>query len=81
MKPITIILLSIVCLLIGHIVGYFVRRREEKPGKISLFVDKDKITMFKEALIGVEYNGTLVEECEIRGIDPKLFEDGDTDDR
>ena len=80
MKPITIILLNIVCLLIGHIIGYLVRRKEEKPGHIALFVDKNNIDEFKQALLGVTYKGIIVEECEIRGIDPELFNEGDTDD-
>ena len=70
MKPIiTVILLAVCCLAVGHLVGYFMRKREEKPGKITIFIDKDYHAAINDGLLAVEYKGVMADRVEIRAMD------------
>lgn len=70
MKPIiTVILLAVCCLTVGHLIGYFMRKREEKPGKITIFIDKDYHAAINDGLLAVEYKGVMADRVEIRAMD------------
>ena len=70
MKPIiVVILLAVCCLAVGHLIGYFMRKREEKPGKITIFIDKDYHTAINDGLLAVEYKGVMADRVEIRAMD------------
>ena len=70
MKPIiTVILLAVCCLIVGHLIGYFMRKREEKPGKITIFIDKDYHAAINDGLLAVEYKGVMADKVEIRAMD------------
>ena len=61
-------LLLFICCLIGHIVGYRTRIKDEMVGKISIVCDKKDIETFKR-IIAVYYKGELAEDVEVRAID------------
>lgn len=70
MKPIiVVILLAVCCLAVGHLIGYFMRKREEKPGKITIFIDKDYHAAINDGLLAVEYKGVMADRVEIRAMD------------
>lgn len=61
-------LLLFICCLIGHIVGYRTRIKDEMVGKISIIVDKKDIEAIKR-IIAIYYKGELAEDVEVRAID------------
>lgn len=70
MKPIiVVILLAVCCLAVGHLIGYFMRKREEKPGKITIFIDKVYHNEISEGILAVEYKGVFAPRVEIREMD------------
>lgn len=45
------------------------RKREEKPGKITIFIDKDYHAAINDGLLAVEYKGVMADRVEIRAMD------------
>ena len=59
----------ILCSLLGHIIGYRTRIKDETIGRISLVFNKDDIEVVKKALLMVYYKGKAANDVEIRAID------------
>ena len=58
----------IICLLIGHIVGYWTRKREESIGRLSIIVDSRFLDEFKKSFKGAAYKGEVFEDIEVRAV-------------
>ena len=58
----------IICLLIGHIVGYRTRKREERLGRLSVIVDSRFLEEFKKSFKGAFYKGENFEDIEVRAV-------------